>query len=425
MARQTKKEKVYEEYKTQAEPRSQAGKVPVFCAYDKLMNPKDLIGNPRNPNKHPQSQIELLAHIIQSQGWRAPITVSNRSGFVVRGHGRLAAALSFGAECVPVDYQNYATEAEEWADLIADNRLSELSEIDDHLIADLMSELDDLPIYLSGYEEGDLQKILDTIDKENDIQEDDFETEVPEEPKTKRGQVFKLGRHRLMCGDSTSEEDVKKLVGDNQIDLLMTDPPYNVDYQGKRKVRDKIKNDSMNEHQFYEFLKSVFENAKNVMKAGAAFYICHADSEGYNFRTACHDIGWKVRECLIWKKNRMIMGRMDYHYMHEPILYGWNEGSHAWYSDRKQTTVIEYKAPLRSDLHPTMKPIGLFNYLIKNSTKSGDLVLDLFGGSGTTIMACEQNGRNAYSMELDEGYCDVIIDRWEKFTGGKAELVED
>ena len=209
--------------------------------------------------------------------------------------------------------------------------------------------------------------------------------------------------------------------GGIQADILVTDPPYNVNYEGKTKNKLRIKNDNIEDNKFREFLKSAFLAANSVMKDGASFYIWHADSEGYNFRGACKDIGWSVRQCLIWNKNSLVMGRQDYQWKHEPCLYGWKDGaSHLWMGDRKQTTVINMDRPIRNELHPTMKPVALFDYLIKNNTKSGDIVLDTFGGSGTTIMACEQNGRRGFLMELDPKYCGVIIKRWEDFTGQEA-----
>lgn len=208
-------------------------------------------------------------------------------------------------------------------------------------------------------------------------------------------------------------------------DMLLTDPPYNVAYEGKTKDHLTIQNDSMDNDSFRQFLRDAFTSADAVMKQGAVFYIWHADSEGYNFRGACFDIGWKVRQCLIWNKNSMVMGRQDYHWKHEPCLYGWKEGaSHLWASDRKQTTVIDYQRPTKAEIHPTMKPVGLFDYQIKNNTKGGDIVLDLFNGSGTTIMACEQNGRVARCMELDPRYVDACVKRWENFTGEKAVLLD-
>lgn len=206
-------------------------------------------------------------------------------------------------------------------------------------------------------------------------------------------------------------------------DLLLTDPPYNVNYTGKTKDHLKIENDKMSDSNFREFLRDAFVCADSVMKPGACFYIWHADSEGYNFRGACKDTGWQVRQCLIWNKNSMVMGRQDYHWKHEPCLYGWKDGaSHLWAADRKQTTVIDFNKPQRNGEHPTMKPVGLFDYQIKNNTKGSDIVLDLFGGSGTALIACEQDGRKARIMELDPHYCDVIIQRWENLTGREATL---
>ena len=206
--------------------------------------------------------------------------------------------------------------------------------------------------------------------------------------------------------------------------MLITDPPYNVAYEGGTKDKLTIKNDNMESEQFRAFLTSAFYAADTVMKNGAVFYIWHADSEGYNFRGACKDVEWKVRQCLIWNKNSMVLGRQDYQWKHEPCLYGWKGGaSHLWASDRKQTTILEFEKPLRNSEHPTMKPIALFDYQIKNNTKQEDTVLDLFAGSGTTLIACEQNGRISFNMELDPKYVDVIIDRWENFTGRKAVLV--
>lgn len=255
-------------------------------------------------------------------------------------------------------------------------------------------------------------------------------TNVPEpdenaEPKAKLGDIYKLGNHRLMCGDSTSLEDVAKLMGEEKADMLLTDPPYNVAYEGKTEDKLTIKNDKMSDGNFRDFLVNAFKAADSVMKPGAVFYIWHADSEGYNFRGACFDAGWKVRQCIIWNKNSMVLGRQDYQWKHEPCLYGWKDGaSHLWASDRKQTTVIDFNRPTKADIHPTMKPVGLFDYQIKNNTKQGDIVLDLFNGSGTTIMACEQNKRVARCMELDPRYVDAAIKRWEDFTGQKAELIE-
>lgn len=253
-----------------------------------------------------------------------------------------------------------------------------------------------------------------------------IEVDVPDvtETRCKKGDIWKLGEHRLMCGDSTVLTEVEKLMDGEQADLLLTDPPYNVNYEGKTKDKLKIQNDKMGDDTFREFLSNAFKAADSVMKPGASFYIWHADSEGYNFRGACIDAGWTVRQCLIWNKNTIVLGRQDYHWKHEPCLYGWKDGAgHLWASDRKQSTVIDYDKPARSAEHPTMKPVGLFDYCIQNNTKGADIVLDLFGGSGTTMIAAEQDGRKARLMELDPHYCDVILTRWESLTGNKAELI--
>lgn len=229
-----------------------------------------------------------------------------------------------------------------------------------------------------------------------------------------------------MCGDGTNIEHVELLMEDEKADLFLTDPPYNVAYTGKTKDALKIQNDSMKNDDFRAFLVNAFSCANTFMNPGAAFYIWHADSEGFNFRGACHDIGWQVRQCLVWNKNVMVMGRQDYQWKHEPCIYGWKEGAaHLWNSDRKQVTVLDFDRPSRNEEHPTMKPVDLFEYLIKNSSKKGDIVIDLFGGSGTTLIAAEMNNRSARLMEIDPIYCDVIVKRWEEFTGKNAELLND
>lgn len=255
---------------------------------------------------------------------------------------------------------------------------------------------------------------------------EDEQTDIKATKRVSEGEIWALGEHRLMCGDSTKADDILKLVGKEEaIDLYLTDPPYNVSYEGKTKDALTIQNDSMSDLQFSGFLSSAFKAADPVLKKGGAYYIWHADTEGYNFRHAVMEAGWMLKQCLIWVKNAPVIGRQDYQWKHEPCLYGWKPGdSHKWYHDRKQTTVLEFNKPLRNGEHPTMKPVGLFAYLIQNSTKRGDSVLDSFGGSGASIVACEQLGRKCYMMELDPHYCDVIINRWETLTGRKAEKVE-
>lgn len=397
--------------------------VSVFCAFDKVIDIAELKENPQNPNTHSNEQIELLAEVIKKTGWRAPITISNLSGFIVKGHGRLQAAKKAGFKEVPVEYQNFENDEEEMAALLADNKIAELAEIDTEKLTEIFKDFEFEDLSLTGYSQEEYDELVGTFEEAELLGDAD---EVPEEVETrcKLGDVWQLGKHRLMCGDSTVITDVEKLMDGAKVDLFLTDPPYNVNYEGGTKDKLTIQNDNMGDTQFRQFLCDAFTTADMVMKEGAVFYIWHADSEGFNFRGACKDIGWTVRQCLIWNKNSMVMGRQDYHWKHEPCLYGWKDGaSHLWASDRKQTTVIDFNKPQRNGEHPTMKPVGLFDYQIKNNTKGGDIVLDLFGGSGTTLIACEQNKRIAYVMELDPHYCDVIITRWEMLTGSKAHLV--
>lgn len=272
---------------------------------------------------------------------------------------------------------------------------------------------------------------LDDIEfpKEESDKEDDFTDEDAANAPTrcKPGDVWQLGDHLLMCGDSTNKADVFTLVGgEGIVDLFLTDPPYNVSYEGATSDKLTIKNDSMEDSAFRAFLTDAFIAADMAMKKGASFYIWHADSEGLNFRMAVRNAEWDLRQTIIWNKNSLVLGRQDYQWKHEPCLYGWKSGaSHAWYSDRKQTTVVDFDRPSVNAEHPTMKPVGLFSYLIENSSKEGDIVLDLFGGSGTSIIACEQLGRKCYMMELDPHYCDVILARWEKLTEREASLVKN
>ena len=283
---------------------------------------------------------------------------------------------------------------------------------------DVLANLwDELPLADWGVPAWDNQPKKDTTD----AQEDDFDEKKQEiQARCMLGDIWKLGEHRLMCGDSTDPKTVKVLMDGEQADLLLTDPPYNVDYEGGTEDKMKIQNDSFkSEGDFLEFLRKALSCASDVMKDGASYYIFHADLEGRNFREAATVIG-KVRQCLIWVKNSLVLGRQDYQSRHEPCLYGWKGTGHKWYNDRSQTTILEFDRPKRSEEHPTMKPIPLFAYLMKNSTKPGDLVLDPFAGSGTSLICAEQLGRRCYTMELDQHYCDVVIARWESLTGLKA-----
>ena len=376
-----------------------------------------LIPYDKNTKKHDKTQINNVAESIKQYGFVQPIVI-DKNNVVVIGRCRLLAAKQLKMKEVPCVSVDDLTEEQVKALRIVDNKSNE-SEWDWDILPDELAQLD-----LSDF---DFDFGIEDEEEETEIVEDEApEVDEAAEPIAKLGDIWQLGRHRLMCGDSTSIEDVEKLMGGQLADMLLTDPPYNVAYEGKTKDKLTIQNDSMDNDSFRQFLRDAFTSANAVMKQGAVFYIWHADSEGYNFRGACFDIGWKVRQCLIWNKNSMVMGRQDYHWKHEPCLYGWKEGaSHLWASDRKQTTVINWERPTKADIHPTMKPVGLFDYQIKNNTKGGDIVLDLFNGSGTTIMACEQNGRVARCMELDPRYIDACVKRWESFTGEKAVLIND
>lgn len=413
-------------YNTQAEPRAvTADGIPVFCSHDALIPIENVVPNPRNPNQHGDRQTALLGNIIEANGWRQPITISRQSGFVVKGHGRLLAARRKGWTQVPVDYQQYASDAEEWADLIADNRVAELSEIDDDLLASLLREMDGVPLELTGFEDSEITALLAHADSASladlsELEEDiDLDAALTSEPRIVRGEVWQIGRHFLMCGDSTNAADVAALMNGVQADLLITDPPYGVSYESGDGMT--IENDSLAGAEFIAFLTNAFSAADAVMKPGAAFYIWHADSKGWEFRQAVRDTGWTVRECLIWVKNSLVLGRQDYQWKHEPCLYGWKDGaSHLWCNDRAQTTVLEYDRPQHNDIHPTMKPVPLFEYQIRNSSLSGAAVLDLFAGSGTTGAACERSGRTAYMMECDPHYAEAAIARLEKLSGATA-----
>ena len=382
---------------------------------------KDLIPYVNNSRKHSDEQVAQIAASIKEFGWTNPILVDGYNG-IIAGHGRLMAARKLGMTEVPVIEISHLTPTQKKALVIADNKLALNADWDTDLLTIELDELlaDGFALELLGFNKDELDKLLEPEQIEG-LTDEDAVPEIPEEPKTKPGDVWLLGKHRLMCGDSTSIQHLETLTDGQLVDIWLTDPPYNVAYEGKTKDALKIENDSMNNDDFRQFLRDAYVAADTVMKPGAVFYIWHADSEGYNFRGAAFDAGWKVRQCLIWKKSSMVMGRQDYHWKHEPCLYGWKEGAgHLWATDRKQTTILEFERPSRNGEHPTMKPVALFEYQMLNNTKGGDIVLDSFGGSGTTLIADEKNGRYARLMELDPKYCDVIIKRWQEFTGKQA-----
>lgn len=385
-----------------------------------------LIPYVRNSRTHSDAQVAQIAASIKEFGWTNPILVDGENG-IIAGHGRLLAARKLGAKEVPVIELSHLTESQKRAYVIADNQLAMNAGWDTAMLTLELADLkeSEFDLDLIGFDAKELEKLLEPEQVEG-LTDEDAVPDVPEEAKTKLGDIYILGNHRLMCGDSTSIDLVEKLMDGQLADQLVTDPPYNIAYEGGSKKREQIKNDEMADEEFRQFLKDVYIAANAVMKAGAVFYIWHADTEGYNFRGAARDMGWKVRQTLIWNKDNSAFGRSDYHWKHEPCLYGWKEGAaHLWAADRKQTTVIECKRPSKSDLHPTMKPVELMEYQILNNTKGSDIVLDLFGGSGSTMIAAEKIGRKARLMELDPKYCDVIVKRWEDFTGKKAVLLTE
>ena len=381
-----------------------------------------LIPYAKNSRTHSDAQVAQIAASIKEFGFVNPVLIDKQDG-IIAGHGRVMAARKLGIEEVPCIRLAHLTDNQKRAYVIADNKLALNAGWDEEMLKLEIKDLEasDFDISLLGFDAEELENIMDEPETTEGLTEDDEVPEPPEQPITVLGDVWVLGKHRLLCGDSTSVDDLAKLCEGQAVDMWLTDPPYNVAYEGGTKEKLTIKNDSMGDDQFRQFLRDAYTAADTVMKAGAVFYIWHADIEGYNFRGAAKDAGWTVRQCLIWKKSSLVMGRQDYHWQHEPCLYGWKDGAgHLWASDRKQTTILEFDKPTRNGEHPTMKPVALFEYQLLNNTKGGDIVLDSFGGSGTTMIAAEKNGRVSRLMELDPKYCDVIVKRWQEFTGKDA-----
>jgi DNA modification methylase len=393
----------------------------------------------RNARTHSVEQVAQIAASIVEFGFTNPILVDSNDG-IIAGHGRLSAAQELGLKTVPVVVLDHLSDRQRKAYILADNQLALNAGWDTDLLRGELQDLaeQDFDLSLIGFSDDELADLLPEIEElPPEGADEDAAPEVPEEPVTKLGDVWLLGKHRVMCGDSTSLDEVETLMNGTQADLLLTDPPYNValgmdETPEEAKKRNRrtdgltIQNDSMSDDDFRQFLRDVYSAADASMKPGATFYIWYAEPDANcAFRLAARDAGWRIRQCLIWNKNSLVMGRQDYHWKHEPCLYGWKDGAaHFWASDRSQTTVLDFNKPSRNGEHPTMKPVELFQYQVENSSKKGGMVLDLFGGSGTTLIACEKTGRQARLMELDPRYCDVIVKRWEDFTGNKAMLEE-
>lgn len=409
-----------------------------------------------NAKIHTPAQVAQIAASIQEFGNNDPIAV-DENNMVIEGHGRLLALKSPGvkeAECIRLVG---LTDDQKRAYIHIHNQLTMNTGFDMDILTQELKSIEGIDMSFFGFDmDFSIDQDFDFDDGQN-VEDELLSSSAAKEPRTKRGQLWQLGRHRLMVGDSTSEEDVDKLTGGEAMDLCITDPPYNVNYEGGTQEKLTIINDDMDDLSFYRFLQNFYAQMLRVLKYGASYYIFHADTEGLNFRAALQEAGGQVKQNLIWVKNSLVLGRQDYQWKHEPILYGWKDGAgHYFVNDRCQTTVFENKPdldsmtreeladlaenllakleeiptsiihhdkPVRSELHPTMKPVALCAKLIQNSSKRGEKVIDFFGGSGSTLMACEETGRICYTMELDTRYADVIINRWEEATGEKAVLM--
>ena len=377
-----------------------------------LISIDKLVPYVNNARTHSAEQILKLRSSLREFGFVNPIII-DREFNVIAGHGRLMAAKEEGIEEVPCVFVDYLTDAQKKAYILADNRMAMDAGWDDELLKIEMEELQNLGYDLgyTGFDEKELADLFGIDDKE--VKDDDFDLTAALEKASfvERGDVWFVGKHKLMCGDATSSEDVAKLMEDKKANLILTDPPYNVAFKSSDGLT--IQNDSMKNNDFYEFLFSSFKNMAEHLENGGAAYIFHADTEGLNFRKAFIDAGFHLAGCCIWVKDSLVLGRSDYQWQHEPVLYGFMQnGKHQWYSDRKQTTIWNFDKPKKNSNHPTSKPLDLLAYPINNSTQANAIVIDTFGGSGSTLMACEQMNRICYTMELDEKYASVILRRY-------------
>ncbi|HOD61433.1 MAG: ParB N-terminal domain-containing protein [Clostridiales bacterium] len=373
-----------------------------------LKKTKDLIEYENNPRNNDEA-VEAVAKSIEEFGFKVPIVITSEN-IIIAGHTRLKASKKLGLDEVPCIIADDLTDEQIKAFRLADNKTAELATWD---LSKLEEELLNIDMDMLQFGFEDLES-----DLPDNATDDDFDpdAEIPEVPVSQKGDLYVLGKHRVLCGDSTLKEDVDYLINEKLVDMIFTDPPYNVDYEG---TAGKIQNDKMEDSTFYLFLLDAFTNMFENTKKGGAIYVCHADTEGLNFRNAYKNAGFKLAECLIWVKNALVLGRQDYHWRHEPILYGWKEGAaHYFIDDRTQDTIWEYNKPKRNEEHPTMKPLELVGKAIANSSRVDETVLDLFGGSGSTLIAADQLGRSAYLMELDEKFVDVIIKRFVRYKEG-------
>jgi DNA modification methylase len=380
----------------------------------KMVSIELLIPYAKNARTHSDEQVAQIAGSIKEFGFNNPVLV-DADNSVIAGHGRLMAARKLGYKEVPVVKLEHLTESQRKAYILADNRIALNSGWDTSMLSLELQELkDDIDLSLLGFDADELDAMLNPIEETEGLTDEDSVPDVPVKPKTKLGDIYILGNHRLMCGDSTSIDAVEKLMDGQKADMVFTDPPYGVDYKG-------INNDSRDGLE--DLLRGAFANYLAVSKSGASIYCFHSDRCADVFHRVFREF-FHFSSMIIWAKNSLTLSQTDYQSQHEPCLYGWmNNGSHSWYSDRKQTSVWKFDKE-RFEGHTTPKPVGLVERAINNSSKGGDLIIDLFGGSGSTLIAAEKIGRQARLMELDPKYCDVIVKRWEDFTGKKAELSE-
>lgn len=372
----------------------------------------------RNARKHRKEDVQGIVNSIQQFGFDDPIGIWGPDNLIVEGHGRLLAAKQLGMETVPCIRLDHLNDEQRRAYALAHNKTAENSEWDFDILPEELESIVDIDMSKFGFDIN--------LDEEQEIVEDEA-PEIPEEPKSKYGEVYQLGKHRLMCGDSTKLEDVKKLMGDDMADMVFTDPPWNVNYGAVDKDNAQgykprtIINDFMGTEEFKEFMFSAFKCMNEASKAGACTYVVMSAQEWGNMMLTLAQNDYHWSSTIIWNKDRLVLSRKDYHTKYEPIWYGWKAGSRLCpLKDRKQSDVWDFDRPTKSEEHPTMKPVGLVARAVQNSSKKDNVVLDLFGGSGTTLIACEQTDRSCYMMELDPKYVDVIIERWENLTGRKA-----
>lgn len=377
-----------------------------------LISVDKLVPYVNNARTHSPEQILKLRSSLREFGFVNPIII-DKDFNVIAGHGRLMAAKEEGITEVPCVFADFLTDAQKKAYILADNRMALDAGWDEELLKIEIEELQNLGYDLeyTGFDEKELADLFGVDEKE--VKEDEFDLTAALEKASfvERGDVWFVGKHKLMCGDATSSEDVAKLMEDKKANLVLTDPPYNVAFKSSDGLT--IQNDSMDNNDFYEFLYLSFKNMADHLENGGAAYVFHADTEGLNFRKAFIDAGFHLAGCCIWVKDSLVLGRSDYQWQHEPVLYGFlQNGKHPWYSDRKQTTIWNFDKPKKNSNHPTSKPLDLLAYPINNSTQANAIVIDTFGGSGSTLMACEQMNRICYTMELDEKYASVILRRY-------------